>query len=51
LPGFTSISMYPRLWAEAGVPLPALVVRLVELGRERFADRARNRMSYEGEPR
>ncbi len=35
LPGFTSISMYPRLWAAAGVPLPALVDRLLALALER----------------
>lgn len=31
IPGFTSISMYPRLWAAAGVPLEELVDRLLEL--------------------
>lgn len=35
IPGFTSISMYPRLWAAAGLPLPALVDRLLELALER----------------
>jgi D-alanine-D-alanine ligase len=30
LPGFTSISMYPRLWGLSGLPLPALVARLVD---------------------
>jgi D-alanine-D-alanine ligase len=32
IPGFTSISMYPQMWAHAGVPLPALVDRLIGLG-------------------
>jgi D-alanine-D-alanine ligase len=41
LPGFTSISMYPRLWGLSGVPLPALVDRLVAIARERHADRRR----------
>lgn len=41
LPGFTSISMYPRLWELAGVPLPRLVDRLVEIARKRHADRHR----------
>jgi D-alanine-D-alanine ligase len=41
LPGFTRISMYPRLWALAGVPLPALVDRLVAVARERHEDRRR----------
>ncbi|HEY2772960.1 MAG TPA: D-alanine--D-alanine ligase family protein [Candidatus Binatia bacterium] len=31
IPGFTSISMYPRLWAAAGLPAPQLVDRLLEL--------------------
>jgi len=31
LPGFTSISMYPKLWEEAGLSLPELVDRLVEI--------------------
>lgn len=41
LPGFTSISMYPRLWGLAGVPLPSLVDRLVRIALERHADRHR----------
>lgn len=35
LPGFTSISMYPMLWQQAGISLPELVSRLVELALER----------------
>ena len=35
MPGFTATSMYPRLWAAAGVPYDALVERLVTLARER----------------
>lgn len=35
LPGFTSISMYPRLWAHAGIPLPELLATLVRLAFER----------------
>ncbi|MGH9464603.1 MAG: D-alanine--D-alanine ligase family protein [Thermoanaerobaculia bacterium] len=41
LPGFTDISMYPRLWGLAGVPLPELVDRLVGIARRRHADRRR----------
>ncbi len=37
LPGFTSISMYPMLWEQAGISLPELVNRLVELALERHA--------------
>jgi D-alanine-D-alanine ligase len=39
IPGFTRISMYPKLWEASGLPYPALVDRLVELGFERKADR------------
>ncbi|MEA2599085.1 MAG: D-alanine-D-alanine ligase [Acidobacteriota bacterium] len=41
LPGFTSISMYPRLWGLSGVPLPKLVDRLVQIALERHQDRRR----------
>ncbi len=36
LPGFTRISMYPRLWELTGLPYPALLSRLIELAFERF---------------
>ena len=35
IPGFTSISMYPKLWEASGMPYPDLVDRLVELAVER----------------
>jgi D-alanine-D-alanine ligase len=35
IPGFTSISMYPKLWEASGVPYPELVDRLLELAIER----------------
>lgn len=35
MPGFTPTSMYPRLWAEAGVPYPELVDRLIQLALQR----------------
>ena len=46
LPGFTSISMYPRVWEHAGIAVPELVSRLVDLALERHADRARNRKDF-----
>lgn len=46
LPGFTSISMYPKLWEASGLPFPELLRRLVELAEERAAKRARLRRSY-----
>lgn len=39
LPGFTPISMYPKLWAASGVPYGELIDRLIELAIERHADR------------
>ncbi len=39
LPGFTSISMYPMLWAATGVPIADLVDRLIQLALERYSDR------------
>lgn len=41
LPGFTSISMYPMLWAASGIALPQLVDRLIELAIERQDDKQR----------
>jgi D-alanine-D-alanine ligase len=41
LPGFTAISMYPRLWDLAGVPLPQLTDRLVTMALARHQDRRR----------
>ena len=37
MPGFTSISMYPRMWGCSGVPYPALVERLIDLAFERHS--------------
>ncbi len=39
MPGFTSISMYPKLWAAGGMSLTSLIRRLVELGLERHRER------------
>lgn len=43
LPGFTRISMYPRLWELTGLPYPRLLDRLVELAFERFRKEQRLR--------
>ena len=45
LPGFTEISMYPKLWEASGLPYAELLDRLIELALERHADRQRNRTS------
>ncbi len=39
LPGFTSISMYPKLWSRSGMEYPALIDRLIELALERHRAR------------
>ncbi len=43
MPGFTSISMYPKLWGASGVSYPDLIDRLIRLGLERFEEKKRNR--------
>jgi D-alanine-D-alanine ligase len=48
MPGFTSISMYPQLWAAADLPYAALIDRLIELALERHADRERSQSVYAG---
>jgi D-alanine-D-alanine ligase len=39
MPGFTSISMYPKLWAASGLPYAKLIDRLIELGVERHREK------------
>jgi D-alanine-D-alanine ligase len=46
MPGFTEISMYPKLWEASGLSFAELVTRVAELGIERFAERARNQTSF-----
>lgn len=45
IPGFTSISMYPRLWAASGLPYSQLIDRLIELALERHREKTRTRYS------
>ena len=47
MPGFTSISMYPKMWAASGLSYPELIDRLIQLGIERHAEKKRNRYSRE----
>jgi D-alanine-D-alanine ligase len=46
IPGFTKISMYPKLWEASGLPYNKLVDRLIELAMERKADRDRTSHTY-----
>jgi D-alanine-D-alanine ligase len=41
LPGFTDVSMYPKLWEATGLPYPALLDRLIELALERHGERSK----------
>jgi D-alanine-D-alanine ligase len=39
IPGFTTISMYAKMWAASGVPYPALLDRLIALAQQRHAEK------------
>ncbi len=45
MPGFTSISMYPKLWEASGVPYSELIDRLIKLALDRHTEKKRNRYS------
>lgn len=46
IPGFTEISMYPKLWEASGLPYPQLLEKLIELGFERHRLKKKN-VDYE----
>jgi D-alanine-D-alanine ligase len=45
MPGFTAISMYPKLWAASGLEYAVLIDRLIQLGIERHEDKKKNQYS------
>jgi len=45
MPGFTAISMYPKLWAATGLSYSDLIDRLIQLGVERHQDKKKNQYS------
>ena len=45
MPGFTAISMYPKLWAASGLAYADLIDRLIQLGIERHEDKKKNQYS------
>ena len=47
IPGFTRISMYPKLWEASGVSFQQLVERLIQLALERFADKQRSQTAID----
>lgn len=49
MPGFTRISMYPKLWEASGLPFDQLLDRLIELALERYADQSQSERVYLGE--
>jgi D-alanine-D-alanine ligase len=47
MPGFTSISMYPKLWQASGLSYSGLITRLIELALERHQERERTTFSFD----
>ncbi len=47
MPGFTQISMYPKLWEASGLPYKDLITRLIELALERHAEKKQTTYSRE----
>jgi D-alanine-D-alanine ligase len=47
IPGFTSISMYPKLWEATGIPFRELIDKLIELALEQHAEKARTKYQIE----
>jgi D-alanine-D-alanine ligase len=47
MPGFTRISMYPKLWEASGIKYKDLITRLIELAVERHAEKSQTTYSRE----
>lgn len=47
IPGFTKISMYPKLWEASGISFTDLITRLIDLGIEQFEKESRLKCSFE----
>jgi D-alanine-D-alanine ligase len=47
IPGFTPISMYPKMWAASGIPYSQLLDRLIALALERQREKTRTRFRYQ----
>jgi D-alanine-D-alanine ligase len=48
MPGFTAISMYPKLWGASGLSYPELIDQLIQFGIERHQEKKRNQYTREG---
>lgn len=46
IPGFTSISMYPKLFAASGLPYPDLIEHLIALAFERYEEQRKNKIAF-----
>ena len=49
MPGFTSISMFPKLWEASGVPYPQLIHQLIQLGFQRHQQKKSLKTTYQAE--
>lgn len=47
MPGFTPISMYPKLWEASGIPYTELIDRLIELALERYRDKQQSQTKFD----
>jgi D-alanine-D-alanine ligase len=47
IPGFTTVSMYPRMWEKTGLSYQALIDRLIQLALERYADKKKSKTTYD----
>jgi D-alanine-D-alanine ligase len=47
IPGFTSISMFPKMWEASGIPFRELINKLIELALEQHAEKARTKYHIE----
>ena len=47
IPGFTSISMYPKMWEASGIPFRELIDKLIQLALEQHAEKARTKYAIE----
>jgi D-alanine-D-alanine ligase len=47
IPGFTSISMYPKMWEASGIPYRELISRLIQLALDQHLEKARTKYSIE----
>lgn len=46
IPGFTRVSMYPKLWEKSGIGFSELIDRLIQLALERYQDKSSNKKDY-----